>query len=208
MRTSSIASHSWNNKPHFGLYKDMVGMKHWMMAATLSCGMVIANMGALENSVHDFTKKDIDGKPIKLEKYKGQVLLIVNVASKCGLTPQYDGLQKLYSNYKPKGFAVLGFPANEFGNQEPGTNVEIKEFCTTKHNVTFPMFEKIVVKGEQTDPLYKFLVSHSDRPKDEIEWNFAKFLVGKDGQVIKRFGPKIKPEDPEIAKAIEEALAK
>ncbi|MBC8065976.1 MAG: glutathione peroxidase [Chlorobia bacterium] len=175
------------------------------LAMAFACGMVAANMGPA-NSVYDFTKKDIDGKPVKLEKFKGKVLLVVNVASKCGLTPQYDGLQKLYTSYKAKGFEVLGFPANEFGNQEPGSNKEIKEFCVAKHHVTFPMFEKIVVKGQGIDPLYEFLISHSDRPKDDIEWNFAKFLVGKDGKVIKRFNPQTKPDDAELVKAIEAAL--
>lgn len=172
----------------------------------MTCGMVAATMDPVANSIYDFTKNDIDGKPVKLNKYKGKVVLVVNVASKCGLTPQYDGLQKLYSTYKAKGFIVLGFPANEFGNQEPGSNAEIKEFCTSKHNVTFPMFEKIVVKGAGTDPLYQYLIANSDRPKDEIEWNFAKFLVGKDGKVIKRFDPRTTPENPNLVKAIEAAL--
>lgn len=174
--------------------------------AILACGMVANAMQPPANSVHEFTKKDIDGKPVKLEKFKGKVLLVVNVASKCGLTPQYDGLQKLYSTYKAKGFEVLGFPANEFGNQEPGSNKEIKEFCSLQHKVTFPMFEKIVVKGQGIDPLYEFLISHSDRPKDDIEWNFAKFLVGKDGKVIKRFDPRTTPDNAELVKAIEAAL--
>lgn len=172
----------------------------------MTCGMVAATMDPAANSIYDFTKKDIDGKAVKLDKYKGKVLLVVNVASKCGLTPQYDGLQKLYSTYKAKGFTVLGFPANEFGNQEPGSNAEIKQFCMAKHNVTFPMFEKIVVKGAGIDPLYQFLISTSERPKDDIEWNFAKFLVGKDGKVIKRFDPRTTPENPELVKAIEAAL--
>ncbi len=183
-------------------------MKKLLFAFTLGCGMVAAAMTSVENSVYDFTPKDIDGKAVKLEKYKGKVLLIVNVASQCGLTPQYEGLQALYTKFKGKGFTVLGFPANEFGNQEPGSNAEIKEFCSSKYSVTFPMFEKIVVKGEKTDPLYKYLVASSDRPQDEIEWNFAKFLIGKDGKVLKRFSPKTKPDDPQILKAIEEALAK
>lgn len=169
-------------------------------------GIVAANMPPTENTVYDFVKKDIDGKPVKLSNYKGKVLLVVNVASKCGLTPQYDGLQKLYTTYKSKGFEILGFPANEFGGQEPGTNAEIKQFCTGKYNVTFPMFEKIVVKGDGMDPLYKLLVSNSDRPKDDIEWNFAKFLIGKDGKVLRRFTPQTKPDDPALVKAIEAAL--
>lgn len=176
------------------------------LAMIFACGMVSNTMEPPADSFHEFTKKDIDGKPVKLSKYKGKVLLVVNVASKCGLTPQYDGLQKLYSTYKSKGFEVLGFPANEFGNQEPGSNKEIKEFCSLQHKVTFPMFEKIVVKGPGIDPVYDFLVSHSDRPKDDIEWNFAKFLVGKDGKVIKRFDPRTTPENADLVKAIETAL--
>lgn len=177
-----------------------------MLALLAACGIVAANMLPVENSLHEFVKKDIDGKPVKLAKFKGKVLLVVNVASKCGLTPQYEGLQKLYTNYKAQGFEVLGFPANEFGGQEPGTNTEIKEFCSTKYNVTFPMFEKIVVKGEGIDPLYQYLIANSDRPKDDIEWNFSKFLVGKDGKVLKRFGPRTAPNDPELIKALEQAL--
>ncbi len=177
-----------------------------ILAAVFACGMVSPEMEPSANTIYEFTKKDIDGKPVKLEKYKGKVLLVVNVASKCGLTPQYDGLQKLYTTYKSKGFEVLGFPANEFGNQEPGSNKEIKEFCSTQHKVTFPMFEKIVVKGSGIDPLYEFLISQSDRPKDDIEWNFAKFLVGKDGKVIKRFDPRTAPDNADLVKAIEAAL--
>jgi glutathione peroxidase len=184
----------------------MINLAIAVFAAMTLGGGAPNSVEAMEESVHQFVKKGIDGKPVKLAKYQGKVLLIVNVASKCGLTPQYDGLQKLYSEYKGKGFAVLGFPANEFGNQEPGSNAEIKEFCSTTHKVTFPMFEKIVVKGEGIDPLYTYLISHSDRPKDDIEWNFAKFLVGNDGKVIKRFGPRVAPNDPELVKAIQAAL--
>ncbi len=130
----------------------------------------------------------------------------MNVASKCGLTPQYKGLEAIYEKYSKQGFVILGFPANEFAGQEPGTNEEIKQFCTGTYNVKFPMFSKIVVKGESTDPLYQWLIASSDRPKDEIEWNFAKFLVDKDGKVIKRFSPKVSPDSEEVTKAIEEAI--
>jgi glutathione peroxidase len=179
------------------------------LAIALVSGMVAASMEPVlaPANIYEFKKNDIDGKPVKLDKFRGKVLLVVNVASKCGLTPQYDGLEKLYTHYKGKGFAVLGFPANQFGGQEPGTNAEIKQFCTGKYNVTFPMFEKIVVKGEGMDPMYKWLIETSDRPKDDIEWNFAKFLIGKDGKVIARFGPQTKPDDPALVKALEEALA-
>ena len=157
-------------------------------------------------SLHDFTMKSIDGKETKLKKYKGQVLLVVNVASKCGLTPQYTALETTYKKYKEKGFAVLGFPANQFGGQEPGTDAEIKAFCTGEYDVTFPMFSKIVVKGEGTHPLYQWLLKSTDNKKD-IEWNFAKFVIGKDGRVIARFQPQTKPDDKELIAVIEKALA-
>jgi glutathione peroxidase len=156
-------------------------------------------------TIYDFKLDSIEGKPVELAKYKGQVLLVVNVASKCGLTPQYEGLEASYRKYKDKGFSVLGFPANEFGGQEPGTNAEIKEFCTGKYNVTFPMFGKIVVKGEGIHPLYKWLLEQTDN-KADIEWNFAKFVVGKDGKVVARFHPRTKPDDPAIVAVIEKAL--
>jgi glutathione peroxidase len=161
------------------------------------------------DSVLKFQMKDIDGKPVDLAKYKGEVLLVVNVASQCGLTPQYKGLEAVYEKYKGQGFAVLGFPANEFGAQEPGSNEEIKSFCSSKYNVSFPMFSKIVVKGEGIDPLYKFLTSPETDPKfaGEIPWNFTKFLVNRKGEVIARFSPKDKPEDEKVVKAIETALA-
>ncbi|HEY2159352.1 MAG TPA: glutathione peroxidase [Isosphaeraceae bacterium] len=154
-----------------------------------------------------FQMKDIDGKPVDLAKYKGEVLLVVNVASQCGLTPQYKGLESVYEKYKGQGFEVLGFPANEFGSQEPGSNEEIKSFCTGKYNVTFPMFSKIVVKGDGIDPLYKFLTSADPKFAGEIPWNFTKFLVNRKGEVIARFSPKDKPEDEKVVKAIETALA-
>jgi glutathione peroxidase len=158
-------------------------------------------------NLYSFTMADIDGKPVELKKFKGNVVMIVNVASKCGLTPQYNGLQKLYTQYQDEGFVVLGFPANEFGGQEPGTNAEIKEFCSLKYDVTFPMFSKIVVKGEGIHPLYQWLLASTD-PKEDIEWNFAKFLIDRDGNVVERFDPRVKPDDAKITSAIEKALAK
>jgi glutathione peroxidase len=157
-------------------------------------------------SLYDFTMATIAGKSLKLDKYKGKVVLIVNVASKCGLTPQYKGLEELYKENKAKGLVVLGFPANNFGGQEPGSNEEISEFCARNYGVSFPMFSKISVKGSDRAELYNWLVSSSDRPNDEIEWNFAKFLVGKDGKLIKRFGPQEKPESPALKAAITKAL--
>ena len=160
-------------------------------------------------SVLDFKVQDIDGKTVDLSKYKGDVFLIVNTASQCGLTPQYEGLEAAYEKYKDKGFTILAFPANEFGHQEPGTDLDIKKFCNTKYNVTFPLFSKIVVKGEGIHPLYQFLTSKDTDPKfgGEIKWNFNKFLVNRKGEVIARFEPRVKPDDPAVVKAIETAIS-
>jgi glutathione peroxidase len=159
-------------------------------------------------SVYDFTMKSIDGKDVKLDAYKGKVVMLVNVASKCGYTPQYEGLQKVYTQFKDKGFVILGFPANNFMGQEPGTNEEIKQFCSLNYGVTFPMFSKISVKGEDKHPLYKFLTEPATNPQfaGEITWNFNKFLIGKDGKIINRFSTKDKPEDEKVIQAIEQAL--
>ncbi len=153
--------------------------------------------------------KDIDGNDVDLSKYKGEVILIVNTASQCGLTPQYKRLEAVYEKYKAKGFEVLAFPANEFGKQEPGPNAEIKEFCSTKYHVTFPLFSKIVVKGDGIHPLYKFLTSKETNPKfaGEIKWNFTKFLVNRKGEVIGRFEPREEPDSENVIKAVEAALA-
>ncbi|GIU81482.1 MAG: glutathione peroxidase [Pyrinomonadaceae bacterium] len=161
-------------------------------------------------SIWDIKAIDIDGNEVALSKYKGNVLLIVNVASKCGYTPQYEGLQKIYEKYKDKGFYVLGFPANNFANQEPGTNEEIKEFCTTRYKVTFPMFAKISVKGDDIHPLYKFLTSKETNPNfaGEITWNFNKFLIDREGNVVARFSSKDAPESEAVTQKIEEYLAK
>lgn len=160
-------------------------------------------------SVLDFKMRDIDGNDVKLDKYKGNVLLIVNTASKCGYTPQYEGLQSTYVKYKDKGFYVLGFPANNFGAQEPGTETEIKEFCTSKYHVTFPMFAKISVKGEDQAPLYKFLTDKTTDPDfaGDITWNFNKFLVDRKGKVVARFSSKDTPESSAVTAAIEKYLA-
>ncbi len=157
-----------------------------------------------------FTVKDIDGKSVDLAKtYQGKVLLVVNVASKCGLTPQYEELEEVYEKFKGKGFEVLGFPANEFGKQEPGSDSEIKAFCTSKYSVTFPMYSKVVVKGAGIDPFFNYLTSPKTNPKfaGPIAWNFNKFLINRKGEVIARFEPKVKPDSPEVLKAIEAALA-
>jgi len=160
-------------------------------------------------SALDFQVQDIDGKSVDLSKYKGEVLLIVNTASQCGYTPQYKGLEATYEKYKGRGFEVLAFPANEFGHQEPGSNSEIKNFCSANYNVTFPLFSKIVVKGDGIHPLYLFLTSKETNGKfaGDIPWNFTKFLVNRKGEVIARFEPQDKPESEKVTKAIEAALA-
>jgi len=182
-------------------------------------------------SIYDVPVNTIIGEPTSLAAYKGRVLLVVNVASKCGLTPQYKGLEELYARFKNKGFAVLGFPANDFGGQEPGTNDEIATFCTTTYGVDFPMFSKITVTGLAIHPLYKQLIEARPQasgagrpafrerlagflgksgafpnPEPGILWNFEKFLIGSDGDVLERFSPEIPPDDPAISSAIESAL--
>jgi len=173
------------------------------MTKLLLVGMVMTASLFGASNVHEFTLNSIDGKPAPLSAYQGKVVLIVNVASRCGFTPQYAGLEALYEKYKDRGFVILGFPANNFGGQEPGTNEEIKTFCSTKYNVTFPMYSKISVKGEDKAPLYQFL---TDATGSEIQWNFTKFLVDKDGKVVARFESKVTPESPDVAAAIEKAL--
>jgi glutathione peroxidase len=159
-------------------------------------------------TVYGFKALTIDGQPATLDAYKGKVLLIVNVASKCGYTPQYAGLEKLYEKYKDKGFVILGFPCNQFLSQEPGTANEIKTFCSTKYGVTFPLFAKIEVNGDHTHPLYKYLKSAEPDPdgKTDIGWNFTKFLIDRQGHPLKRFVSKVKPE--EIENQIQAELAK
>jgi glutathione peroxidase len=159
---------------------------------------------------HDFEMRTIDGDPKKLADYKGKVLLVVNVASRCGLTPQYTGLEALYRELKDKDFEVLGFPCNDFGAQEPGTEDEIKTFCSTSYDVSFPMFSKIHVKGGEQAPLYAYLTKEPTQPDEpgDITWNFAKFLIGKDGRVLARFSPTADPTSPEVRSKIDEALAR
>jgi glutathione peroxidase len=151
--------------------------------------------------------KKIDGSAVDLSKYKGKVVLIVNVASRCGYTPQYAGLQKLHDTYKDKGLVVLGFPANEFGAQEPGSDAEIASFCSSKYGVTFDMFSKIVVKGPNKAPLYKTLTEGAT-PPGEVSWNFEKFLIGRDGRIIGRYKSSVAPDDAKLTGAIEAELGK
>lgn len=173
---------------------------------TLTLLAPLALMAA--SSVYDFSLPSIDGSPSPLSTYKGKVLLLVNVASKCGYTPQYKGLEALYEKYKDQGLVVIGFPANNFGGQEPGTNEEIKTFCSRTYHVSFPMYSKISVKGEDKAPLYRFLTDKDANPATggEIGWNFTKFLVDKNGKVIARFDSKVPPEAPELTSAVEQAL--
>lgn len=153
-------------------------------------------------SLYDLKVHSLDGKPVDLAQYKGHVVLVVNVASKCGFTPQYAGLEKLFLAYQNKGFFILGFPANDFAHQEPGTPEEIAAFCSSKYSVTFPMFEKVVTKGEGQSPVYQFLTTGFPAPT----WNFCKYLVDKNGKVLKEFPSKVKPEDKELLDAIDAAL--
>ena len=155
--------------------------------------------------IYDFTMDDIDGKPRTLGEFKGKVMMIVNTASFCGNTPQYEGLQTLYERYQDQGFTILAFPANDFGQQEPGDNKEIAEFCYTKYSLEFPLFSKITVLGDQKHPLYRYLTEGTPF-QGEIKWNFQKFLVNRQGEVIARYAPKQKPLTPQIVDDIEKAL--
>jgi glutathione peroxidase len=176
-----------------------------METAYLLAAMTLLGAGvSLAASMYDFAMDSIQGQPVPLSEYKGKVALVVNVASRCGYTPQYTALEATYRKYKDRGFVVLGFPANNFKSQEPGTNAEIQEFCKRTYDVTFPMFSKISVLGEDKALLYKFLTSQMG---SEIEWNFTKFLVGPNGQVLARFPSKVTPDSPEVTAAIEKALA-
>jgi glutathione peroxidase len=159
-------------------------------------------------NVHDFTLPAIDGRERSLADFKGKALLLVNVASKCGLTPQYDGLQRLYERYAPRGLEVLGFPCNQFASQEPGSEAEIVKFCRTSYGVSFPLFSKIEVNGKGRHPLYAHLTEQPTLPDGpgDVRWNFAKFVVGRDGAVVARFAPQVEPEARDLVASIEEAL--
>ena len=159
-----------------------------------------------DSKLYSFTMKTIDGEERSLAAYRGKVLLIVNVASKCGYTPQYAGLEKLYEQYREKGFEILGFPANDFLRQEPGSDSEIQKFCSTTYGVTFQMFSKISVKGSEQHPLYHYLTEESPRP-GPVRWNFQKYLVNRKGEVVERFSPGTEPMEEEVVKNVEQLLA-
>jgi glutathione peroxidase len=166
------------------------------------CGIFLLAAAMSGASVHDFTLPSIDGEAAPLSQYKGKTLLIVNVASKCGFTGQYSGLQELYEKYKDRGLVVLGFPANNFGGQEPGSNSEIKQFCSRTYNVTFPMYAKISVQGQDQADLYKYLTTAGG----EVKWNFTKFVLGPDGQVVQKFDSSVDPLSDELTAVIEKTL--
>lgn len=179
-----------------------------MKKLTLLCSLITMTALAVSaQSLYDIKLKDIDGKDTTLAAYKGKAVLIVNVASKCGYTKQYSGLEATYQKYKDQGLVILGFPCNQFGGQEPGTNEEIKEFCSSRFNVTFPLFDKIEVNGANRHPLYVALAGKNSPFPGDIKWNFNKFLIGKDGKILKRFDSGVKPDAEELIQAVESALA-
>ncbi len=181
-------------------------MKVLISLLILLAGVTIMNTD--KTSFYDFTVQNIDGKEVSLDAYKGQVILVVNVASKCGFTPQYEGLQAMYSKYKDEGLVILGFPANNFKQQEPGTDEEIKQFCTLEYGVTFPMFSKVSVKGDDQAELFSYLTTQENQDfTGEIKWNFEKFLIDKEGNLKRRFRSKVKPESKELTEAIEQELS-
>ena len=178
-----------------------------IMKRMLLLGLLMSTSAFSADSIYAFGLKTIDGKDMPLSAYQGKVVLLVNTASQCGFTPQYTGLESLYKKYKDQGLVVLGVPANNFGAQEPGTNEEIKTFCSRNYNVTFPMMSKVSVKGDDTTPLYQFLTDKNSKTGGDIKWNFTKFLVDKKGNVINRFESAVTPESADLVKAVESALA-
>jgi|SRR5579863_3070823 len=180
-------------------------MKFITILLVLALAQVVAF--AQTTSLYDIPLKDIDGKDTSLAAYKGKVLLIVNVASKCGNTPQYAALEAMQKKYEKQGFTVLGFPCNDFASQEPGSEKEIKEFCSSTYDVTFPMFSKLHVKGAEQHPLYTALTGPTSPKPGDIDWNFAKFLIGRDGKIITRFKASVKPDNKDVVTAVEAAIA-
>ncbi len=180
-------------------------MKHLLLTLLLTVATVLG--AEPQEPLKDVPLKDIDGKDSSLKAYSGKVLLIVNVASKCGNTPQYKSLEEAYEKYKDRGLVIMGFPCNDFGGQEPGTNEEVKTFCTGKYKVTFPMFDKVKVKGEPKHALYEELTGKKGAFPGDVKWNFGKFLIGRDGKPIMRIEPTTTVNNPKVVAAIEKALA-
>jgi glutathione peroxidase len=214
-RANVIAAETFESQPSKSRIGGQAGIlsseEYLVIFKTLlaaAFGMAAMSGGAMAASVYDFTLNSIDGKPTPLSDFKGKVVLLVNVASRCGYTPQYTALESLYEKYKDRDFVIVGIPANNFGGQEPGTNEEIKTFCKSKYSVTFPMMGKVSVKGGDQTPLYQFLTASEAGSKfaGEIKWNFTKFLVGKDGKIVNRFESKVTPDDPRVIAAVEQAL--
>lgn len=185
-------------------HKIFPTMKMMILTALFALGLVMT--AAAAPNLYDIKVKDIDGKDTTLGAYKGKVVLVVNVASKCGYTPQYMPLEALYQRFKNIGFVVLGFPCNDFGGQEPGTNKDIKEFCSNDYGVTFPLFDKVHAKGDQQHPLYAALTGKESPFPGPVKWNFTKFLVGRDGRIVQRYESGVAPDDPNLVKAVQEAL--
>jgi glutathione peroxidase len=169
-----------------------------------------ASLSAEPKSIYDFTMRSIDGQQVSLKSYHGKVVLLVNVASRCGFTPQYAGLEAVYEKYKDRGLVIVGIPANNFAQQEPGTDEEIKKFCSSKYNVSFPMMSKVSVLGDDKTPLYVFLTAKDSDPQfsGDIKWNFTKFLFDRHGNPVARFEPNVTPDSPQVTAAIESALGK
>jgi glutathione peroxidase len=178
------------------------------LLAPLFLMVTAVTLSAADEGIHGIALKTIEGKAASMKDYAGKVVLVVNVASECGYTGQYAGLQALHQKYHEQGFAVLGFPCNDFGGQEPGSEAEIQAFCTNRYNVSFPMFEKVSIAGANKHPLFAALTGPSSPTSGEVQWNFTKFLVGKDGKVLARFEPDVEPESDQIATAVQAALAK
>jgi glutathione peroxidase len=174
----------------------------------LMLSVACAGLSAEPKSIYDFTMNSIEGQPVALKSFSGKVVLLVNVASKCGFTPQYAGLEALYEKYKDRGLVIVGVPANNFAQQEPGTNAEIAQFCSRKYNVKFPMMAKVSVLGDDQTPLYTFLTAQSTDPQfaGDIKWNFTKFLFDRSGKPVARFEPNVTPDSPQVTAAIESAL--
>lgn len=193
------------------MVRSFIGLTASLLSLAV-CTLTCLNVSMAEDKAPPalaFKMDSLDGKPVELKKYAGKVVMVVNVASECGLTPQYTDLQEIYAKYKDKGLVVAGFPCNQFGGQEPGTSKDISEFCTKNYGVTFDMFSKVDVNGEKACDLYKYLTTQETKPQGpgKISWNFEKFLIGRDGKVIARFNPRTKPDAPEVIEAIEKALA-